>query len=335
MEQGSRWPGIVLPRPPLFPCALKSEFAVEPSRMLPASLARSRAKLRSVCFTLNNYTEEQVEAIKNIECKYLVFGYEVGKQGTKHLQGYLSFSNPMTFTSIKNMLFGAHIEKAKGSPTQNREYCTKDGNYYEKGDVPKPGKRSDLVQFIETVKSGERCKRTLIETHPAVCARYPRFVHECLREFAPPVTAPSIDLYPWQTQVITMIKGDADPRKVYFYVDHKGGSGKTTFARYVLALFQNVQIIRPGKVQDMCYELRTDTRIVIVDVPRCSMEHVQYQFLEYCKDGIVPSFKYESCTKYFDKSMHVLVFCNEDPDMTKLSLDRYYVVNLDMPNVVQ
>lgn len=310
-------------------CAYSSgRSRVECARMLPAALARSKGKLRSACFTLNNYTDDQVVKIKDIECKYLVIGYEVGEQGTKHLQGYIQFPNPVSFNALRTMLFNAHIEKAKGSPAQNRDYCTKGGDFFEKGEIPKPGKRSDLEKFLDAVKAGERSKRRLLEDHPTVYARYPRYVQECLREYAPRLPVPDITLRPWQAEIIERLKLDAHPRKIFFYVDRTGGAGKSTFSRYLVAMFENVQIIRPGKVQDMAYELREDSRTVIVDVPRSSMEHVQYQFLEYLKDGTVPSCKYESCTKFYLKSLHVMVFCNEEPDMTKLSADRYDITVL-------
>jgi len=45
------------------------------------------------CFTLNNYTDEEMEQIKNLApsgiIQYIAFGEEIGEEGTPHLQGYL------------------------------------------------------------------------------------------------------------------------------------------------------------------------------------------------------------------------------------------------------
>jgi hypothetical protein len=67
--------------------------------------------------------------------------------------------------------------------------------------------------------------------------------------------------------------------------------------------------------------------ILVVDVSRSSSEFLNYQFLEDVKDGRVFSPKYESYTKRF-KSPHVVVMMNSDPDMTKLSEDRFRIIKL-------
>jgi len=40
---------------------------------------------RNFVFTLNNYTTEEVELVKEWDCKYLIFGKEIGESGTPHL----------------------------------------------------------------------------------------------------------------------------------------------------------------------------------------------------------------------------------------------------------
>jgi len=45
------------------------------------------------------------------------------------------------------------------------------------------------------------------------------------------------------------------------------------------------------------------------------------------KDRFVFSPKYDSKTKWLSNQPHVVVFMNEHPDMTKLSHDRYRIIN--------
>ena len=111
------------------------------------------SKARSYVFTLNNYTEEEVEKIKTLKYKYIIIGDEIGKSGTPHLQGYINFSSPTSFNTIKKAIPKAHIEPAKGNPRQNYEYCSKEKILYEDGEQPAPGKRKDIdtiKEYIET-----------------------------------------------------------------------------------------------------------------------------------------------------------------------------------------
>jgi len=97
------------------------------------------SKFRGWCFTLNNYTafdEEHIKTYIQSLARYLVYGREVGKDGTAHLQGYVYFHNQRQRKAVSRMLPRAHLSPANGSAAQNRVYCTKDGDFYEFGDIP-------------------------------------------------------------------------------------------------------------------------------------------------------------------------------------------------------
>lgn len=92
---------------------------------------------RNFVFTFNNYTEEHVQALKELECRYIIFGKEVAPTtGTPHLQGYVAFTNPRAFKSVAR-LFPWTVAAAKGSAEENRVYCSKEGcDVFERGDPP-------------------------------------------------------------------------------------------------------------------------------------------------------------------------------------------------------
>lgn len=100
---------------------------------------------RSWCFTLNNYTIEECIDLFDINFQYLVVGFEIGEEGTEHIQGYVYFEDTKTLKRLKKWLPRAHFEKAKGTPLQASTYCKKDGDFHEFGVHPRQGK----LQFEE------------------------------------------------------------------------------------------------------------------------------------------------------------------------------------------
>lgn len=121
------------------------------------------------CFTYNNYTESELDALVTL-CKMETFSYvigrEIGKQGTKHLQGYINFHKkvrPVETTNLKK----AHWEKCKGTEEDNIQYCTKDNdfltNFAIKKTIPKGDFRvikdesmlrpwqAEIIKILETI----------------------------------------------------------------------------------------------------------------------------------------------------------------------------------------
>lgn len=97
------------------------------------------SKSRSYSFTINNYTMDDFARILWLSdnSRYLVVGFE--KVKTEHMQCYVYFLNACRISTLKQYVPRAHIEVSKGSPQQNYEYCTKDGEYFEFGQLPVKG----------------------------------------------------------------------------------------------------------------------------------------------------------------------------------------------------
>lgn len=112
---------------------------------------------RGWCFTIHQPTSEDIERLKSLPLrkgfKYLIFGMETGKSGiTPHVQGYVEFTSARRFSSVKRMLVNrAHLEKRRGSPYQAAEYCKKEGEFQEFGELPvtSGGKRKLLPDWME------------------------------------------------------------------------------------------------------------------------------------------------------------------------------------------
>lgn len=134
-------------------------------------------------FTLNNYTDEELSHLNNwdgilsTEIKYIIFGKEVGAQGTPHLQGYVEFRGRKTLASAKAFLgtnrIHLDLRDEKQMSQQNCiEYCKKDGDWVEFGQCARQGNRSDLQGAIESLRNVGL--ESTAEQYPGVFVRYGR-----------------------------------------------------------------------------------------------------------------------------------------------------------------
>ncbi|MEH0962211.1 hypothetical protein V6M83_00055, partial [Streptococcus anginosus] len=91
------------------------------------------------CFTLNNYTVDEVSSLKSVLEKnstYYVFGHEIGENQTPHLQGLVSFSKRHRLSSLKTLLGTRYHFEPCRVLSAAITYCKKDGKYEEWGDIP-------------------------------------------------------------------------------------------------------------------------------------------------------------------------------------------------------
>lgn len=138
------------------------------------------SRSRNWCFTLNNYSEEDEQKFQNLECKYLVFGYEVGEENkTPHLQGYVEFSNATRLDTLKKINERIHWESRKGSAQQAADYCKKSGYFFEKGQISKQGERTDLKKTIISLKD-KKDIRYIVDEHPVEYIKFHRGIESML-----------------------------------------------------------------------------------------------------------------------------------------------------------
>ena len=112
-------------------------------------------RCRAYCFTINNYTEEDMSLLNALNYTYIVCGYEGESDGkTQHIQGFVYLRQAMTITALKKFMPRAHIEVKSPNSTfqQAADYCKKEGGFDEDGVLPHQGKRTDLENVVEMVK---------------------------------------------------------------------------------------------------------------------------------------------------------------------------------------
>lgn len=115
------------------------------------------ARSRTWCYTLNNWTEEELTPLRE-KGRYNIVGKEVGENGTPHLQGYIYFSTDTSLKQLKKISPRAHWERAIGTPADNKTYCSKGGDFTEWGAIPQQGKRTDLEWTRELLNEPEPMK---------------------------------------------------------------------------------------------------------------------------------------------------------------------------------
>lgn len=120
---------------------------------------------RNLCFTLNNPEETEVAKIVSLVgdlIKYMIFGYEMGENGTPHLQGYMELTKQMRRNAIKDKINGRmHFERRYGSVDQAVEYCKKDGQWAEFGEKKRPGQRNDIKEIKDLVWEGNNMRQII------------------------------------------------------------------------------------------------------------------------------------------------------------------------------
>lgn len=285
------------------------------------------------CFTIPNWTAEDVARLDAVEVTYMVYGREVAPTtGMRHLQGFVIFPHARRLTGILAEVVRGHWEITRGTSAQARDYAKKDGDFTERGNFPdRQGRRTDLERIIEWldgfIADNGRAPsvREVAVLQPGALLRYRNFMELAALRAPLPVLREG-ELWPWQNDLVEELNGEADDRKVVFYVDVDGGTGKTFLQQWLLtAMPERVQVLSIGKRDDIAYVIDVSKDIFLFSIPRTQMEYLNYSILEQLKDRMVFSTKYQSTMKILLKTPHVIVFCNENPDATKLSADRYVI----------
>jgi len=312
-----------------------------------------KQKARRWQFTWNNYTEANLATLKELSAEkvdYLVFGHELApEKNTPHLQGYVEFKTPIAGSAVKGRLDPVkkakstiHVEKCEGSRKQNIEYVrkneSKDPAYLDENGKPlitelsfvekSQGQRSDWQIYYEFLLNNPDFDK-FAEQYPNIAVKYHGGIEKVIRGIKNKQMIDKVrknyegaELREWQKELIAEIQKPADDRKVIWYHDDVGNSGKTwisklMFVNHGAAYFTN------SKTADITYAYQGEP-IVIFDFSRSNEESINYGVIETVKNGIMFSGKYEARTKMF-ACPHVIIMANFAPNMSKLSMDRWDV----------
>lgn len=133
-------------------------------------------RARAWCFTLNNYSPLDETRISMLvqndpQVQYVLYGREVGAQGTPHLQGFIYFTSVKSGNQVKSVVgSNPHVEAARQTGA-SIDYCKKDGDWVEYGQAPAQGKRNDLEEVRQMIVAGLP-ERAIADAHFGSWARY-------------------------------------------------------------------------------------------------------------------------------------------------------------------
>lgn len=317
-----------------------------------------------VCFTLNNYSDEDLkrfrDACKRGLVKILFYQHEIGINKTRHLQGFMHLNRRMRLSGLK-YTFGnkVHFEKAFGTPKQNWTYCTKEETrdlsveepvmcypsleevqrYLEHATMATAGRYVKLREIVDQIVENKEIDKT--ERNYVL---HKRAIHEVvaeirndnlmkkLRETVPDPTG-------WQLECLQQLKDQTD-RQVLWVYESKGCVGKSELSKWLMVHSKYIKLSSISSMNRVAFIINKNSAPgIIFDMPRSNNIEgdkmaISYGTLEQLKDGTLFSDRYEGLSSIIDVP-RIVVFCNFPPDKDKLSLDRWCIFRIDNNKLIR
>lgn len=322
-------------------------------------VGRSPSLLRNFCFTVNNPTPAQVAIVRTFggdHCSYLVYGRERGEaKQTPHLQGYCELTKRTRFNSVRGLLPpGCHIESRRGKAQVAADYCKKgdqskaeweslkekgptfgvNADVWECGTLSKQGKRNDLDNVYELVRSGSNYIDLCNDPESFGCAvkfgnlkeviENVRLKENLDREKAMMLAA---TLRPWQQRVVDaldVIEAKKDDRSVIWVHDTGAGKGKSFLLKWLCST-KNAQEIGLSSMANMVHGTSVQCDLICIDLPMDTENTCKdlYKFVEALRNGRIYNSKYVAGQRVKCPAWRVVVFANCGPATEKLADDRW------------
>lgn len=145
--------------------------------------------------TPNVDSQEEKDRFANPAFQYSIYEEEVAPStGQLHLQGYIHFAKKCRFPAVLRLFPNSHIEGAKGTASQNRVYCAKDGRAIEFGSLP-------LMVFEQANDKWATCREQAIngdldEVEPSLLIKYYSTLKRISQDASAQRALPTLD---WKT----------------------------------------------------------------------------------------------------------------------------------------
>lgn len=140
------------------------------------------------------------------------------------------------------------------------------------------------------------------------------------------------ELRPNQRRILTEL-GNSNDRSICCVVDRKGCTGKSFLARFLFergtAFYVPPTCTTAQSIIQFVASGYRNEQIIVVDIPRSTRWNNQlYIAIECIKDGLVYDTRYHTTIRDIF-GVNVLVLCNNKPNLSKLSKDRWHLLDAD------
>jgi len=142
---------------------------------------------RRICFTCHALSPIHETDLSKSGVSFGIVGSEVcPKTSKRHYQGYYEFAKKITLSAYKSKICDkCHIEPARGTPSQNVTYCSKETVLKTFGKTRQQGERTDLDAICDEML--EHPLHEVIVEHTATYIRNYRGIKDALCAISPPL----------------------------------------------------------------------------------------------------------------------------------------------------
>lgn len=306
--------------------------AAAPAAAPAPAAARQGNRYRGWCGTINNWTAAELATLRTSpDYEYLIIGQEGRQPGqTPHLQLYIEMTVAKRLTQMVAWFPRAHWEPRRGTAEQARDYCKKEGQYEEHGELSteRSKKKGAEVwrQTAEKIQGHESWNGVLndfsIASVVACRLAWAKQVWD-----ARPRQTPDLDMdrpgYTWQGKWRRfLLETEADDRTVHVLVNPAGNLGKSRWAKQMFLAHKAMLMAGDSKSNA---SLWGGQGVIILDVARSGRDP-DWESIECLKNGCIINTKYEVVAKV-GQIPHIVILTNKYPDTTKLSMDRWNIVD--------
>jgi len=272
---------------------------------------------------------------------------ECRESGRRHIQFYVEFTEKLRLSQIKAIgpfWAACHLEPAKGDQQSNIDYCSKPdtavpGTQFRHGIPQRNGVAPSYDEGVKALQEGA----SLEQIRTVHTKFYLRSLNQ-IRSFISARDASDVRASwvlpeqprPWQSQILTILEIPTVPvlvapydRRVNWVYDPRGGKGKSTLVQMILKKYAEKAVLCISSSYKRVVEaMIPNQHVVMMDLPRAyPMDKFQYDSLELIQNCVGARLMYNPETKYWRRP-HVIVFTNSMFDRSKLTADRWNLLDL-------